>query len=128
MEKKITIAEVINLVDALKPNTRSQDEKIMWLDSLDNMVKEDIFDTHEGEEVIFNGYDENTPMETELLIPAHYGREIYRYYLELQIDLVNQEYQKYNSSSALFNSAYDNYAKKYHSTHMPLQNNTVTYF
>lgn len=126
MDNKITIGEVIALVDAVKPNTQSDREKISWLNNLDRIVKEDIIDTHEGyEEFDFNGYDENTPTNTALLIPAHYGRDIYRHYLELNIDLINKEFSKYNSSSALFQSCYNNFELYWHDRHIPLQPNSI---
>lgn len=122
MNDKITIAEVISLVDSLKPNVRTDEEKRLWLNNLDRMIYEDIILTHEGsEEVTFDGYDEDTPDDQELLVPKHYGAEIYRFFLEMQIDLANVEYNRYNVSSALFMSAYENYEKAYNRQHMPLQ-------
>lgn len=119
---KITIAEVIGLVDSLKPNVRTPEEKRAWLNNLDRMVYEEIIKTHEGyENVEFNGYTEDTPGEQELLIPKHYGADIYRFFIEMQIDLANVEYNRYNVSSAMFQSAYENYEKAYNRTHMPLQ-------
>lgn len=122
MNDKITIAEVISLVDSLKPNVRSNEEKTLWLNNLDRMVYEDIISTHEGsEDVTFDGYTEDTPGEQELLVPKHYGADMYRFYVEMQIDLANVEYNRYNVSSALFQAAYENYAKAYNRQHMPLQ-------
>lgn len=122
MNNEITIAEVISLTDSLKPNTRTPEEKKLWLSNLDKMVFEDIVSTHEDAEITsFTGYTENTDDDTALLIPAHYGADIYRFYLEMQIDLANAEYNKYNASSALFQSAYANYELSYHHRHMPLQ-------
>lgn len=123
----ITIGDVIAYVDAIKPNTRTQEEKIMWLNSLDTTVYKDIICTHEGyEKIEFKGYTADTPFSQELLIPPPYT-EVYRFFLEMQIDLANAEYNKYNSSSALFNSSYENYEKYYHSNNMPLQLNTISY-
>lgn len=122
-----TIGDVIAYVDAIKPNTRTQEEKIMWLNSLDTTVYKDIICTHEGHENIeFNEYTVDTPTTQELLIPTPYT-EIYRFFLEMQIDLANAEFNKYNSSSALFNSAYENYEKYYHSNNMPLQPNSIDF-
>lgn len=122
MDKPITIGEVISIVDEFKPNTRTANEKIKWLSDLDSSVKTDILDTHEGsEDIDFSGYDENTPLDTPLLIPAQYGREIYRHYLELQIDLINKEYNRYNAAAAEYQSHYQNFALYWHNHHLPLQ-------
>lgn len=119
---KITIGEVISLVDNLYPNIRTSEEKKLWLNNIDTMIYEEIICTHEGyENIEFNGYTDETSNDTELLAPKHYGAEMYRYFLQMQIDLANAEYTRYNVSSALFQSAYENYAKAYNRANMPLQ-------
>lgn len=119
---KITIGEVISLVDNLYPNIRTSEEKKLWLNNIDTMIYEEIICTHEGyENIEFNGYTDDTSNDTELLAPKHYGAEMYRYFLQMQIDLANAEYTRYNVSSALFQSAYENYAKAYNRANMPLQ-------
>lgn len=119
---KITIGEVIGLVDNLYPNIRTSEEKKLWLNNIDTMIYEEIICTHEGyENIEFNGYTDDTSNDTELLAPKHYGAEMYRYFLQMQIDLANAEYTRYNVSSALFQSAYENYAKAYNRANMPLQ-------
>lgn len=124
--EKITIREVIALVDEFKPNTRTDAEKIKWLNDLDTTVKTDIIDTHEGgEKIMFDGYTEYTSQDTELLIPAQYGRDIYRFYLELQIDLVNQEYNSYNAAAAEYEAHYQSFVLYWHNHHMPLQKNKL---
>lgn len=126
MNDKITIGEVLALVDELKPNTRSDKEKIKWLNDLDYTVKNDIIDTHEdGEDIVFNGYNEDTPRNTPLLIPAHFGRDIYRFYLELHIDLVNKEYNNYNAAAAEYAEQLQSYTLWYHNHHIPLQRNSI---
>lgn len=118
--EKITIGEVIAYVDAIKPNTRTPEEKKAWLNTVDQMFYDDVVLTHANtDELAFNGYTEDASDEQELLIPKPYGRDIYSLYISLQIDLVNQEWNKYNSSSALYNSAYSNYIGLYHRTHLP---------
>ncbi len=122
----ITIGEVIALVDEFKPNTRTPAEKIKWLNDLDFTVKTDIIDTHEGgENYPFDGYNEDTPLETPLLIPAQFGRDIYRFYLETQIDYVNKEYNSYNAAAAVYDSHYQSFALYWHNHHKPLQKNNI---
>lgn len=122
MENRLTIGEVIRIVDSFKPNNRTREEKIMWLNDLDTMVKEEIYDTHEGgEDYPFEGYNEDTTDDTLLLIPAHYGRDIYRHYLELQIDLINKEFAKYNSSATQYQAQYSAFEIYWHNKHCPKQ-------
>ena len=75
----------------------------------------------------FNGYNENTTNSQTLLVPAHYGRDLYSFYLMMKIDFVNAEYAKYNTNAALFQSAYDGFATFYHNRHMPLQPNSINF-
>ena len=114
------IIEAINRLDALKFNTYTQSDKVEWLSRLDNMVKKHIIDTHEGAEgVIFNGYDDNTDLQTELLVPVPYD-EMYLRWLEAQIDYHNGEYDKYNNAIIMFNTAYEAYQAFYTRNHLPL--------
>lgn len=116
----MTIAEAIQSIDNYKPNTYSEMDKIQWLSKLDGVVKMEIVDTHEnGENVPFNGYDENTPLDTELIAKAPYD-DIYTSWLESRIDYANGEYAKYNNSITVFNTAYSSFASAYNREHMPI--------
>ena len=117
----MTIIEAINRLDNLKFNTYTQSDKVEWLSRLDSAVKLQIIDNHSGAENIpFNGYDENTPLDTVLLVPAPYD-EVYLRWMEAQIDYHNGEYDKFNNSIIMYNTAFDAYQKHYTRTHMPVQ-------
>jgi hypothetical protein len=117
--KNVTIIEAINRIDILKPNTYTQIEKVRWLSTLDGIIKKEIIDTHEGfEAVVFNGYDDTTPVTTELLVPSPYD-EIYLYYLESKIDYFNGEYGRYNNSITMYNNALNTFEKYYNKQHRP---------
>lgn len=116
----MTIIEAINSVDSLKYNTYTQSDKVNWLSRLEWMVKTEIIDTHEGgDAVVFTGYDDDTPLDTELIVPAPYD-EVYLRWMEAQIDYHNGEYGKYNSSIVMFNTAFYGFAAYYNRTYMPL--------
>ena len=113
------IIEAINKIDSLKRNTYSQPEKLEWLSRVDWMVKKHIIDTHEGaEEVSFNGYNDLTDLNTELLVPAPYD-ELYLRWMEAMIDFHNGEYGKYNNAVDMFNTSYAAFQNYYNRTHMP---------
>ena len=115
----MTIMDALYRIDELKPNSYSQPEKIKWLSSLDGVIKSEIIDTHEGgENVVFNGYNEDTELTTVLLVPAPYD-DIYLRWLEAQIDYTNGEYSKYNNSMIAYNDAYSLYQRYYNRNHMP---------
>jgi hypothetical protein len=112
--------EVIYRADAQKPNVYSQEEKIRWLSALDGLVKKEIIDTHEGgEDVVFNGYNNLTDLNTQLLIPAPYD-EVYIHWIEMHVDYANAEFGKYNNSKAMYNTALLAYEKYYNRTHKPI--------
>ena len=116
----MTILEAISRVDAVKPNSYAQTEKIAWLSRLDRTIKNEIIDTHAGgDNIAFDGYDLDTDTNTELLVPAPYD-EVYIRYLEMQIDYANNEYGKYNNSMMMYNAAYAAYEKYYNREHRPL--------
>lgn len=115
------INEAIQRLDSLKFNTYKQDDKLDWLSRLDNMVKKQIIDTHEGaESVSFNEYTADTPLDTVLLVPAPYD-EVYLRWMEAQIDYHNGEINSYNNAIILFNTAFNAYKEHYNSAHKPVQ-------
>ena len=72
-----------------------------------------------GEPLTFTPYTQATPGDTELIAKAPYD-ELYRFYLEMHIDLANLEYNKYNNSAQLYGNALGQYKRWYHRTHRPL--------
>lgn len=116
----MTIIEAINLVDDTKSNTYTQRDKTRWLSRIDWRIKKEIIDTHECEtEVEFNGYDDDTPVDTLLLAPAPYD-ELYLRWLEAQIDYANGEFSKFNNSITMANTVFSDFEKWYNRTHMPI--------
>lgn len=115
----MTIIEAVNRIDLIKPNNYTQIDKIKWLSDLDGRIKAEIIDTHEGgEDVVFNGYTEFTPLDTSLLATGQYD-DLYVKWLESQIDYTNAEYQHYNNSVTAFNNLYSAFERYYNRQHMP---------
>lgn len=112
------IIDAINRIDSLKHNSYSQLDKILWLSELDWDVKLNIIDTHEGQNIAFSGYDDQTDLQTELLIPAPYDK-VYLLWLEAQIDYYNGEYDRYNNAMEMYGTAFDSYANYYNRTNKP---------
>ena len=115
----MTILEIINRVDTIKPNSYTQTEKIDWLSTIDGIIKNEIIDTHEGgEAIVFEGYTPDTSLDTVLLVPAPYD-DIYIRWLESRIDYANGEYKKYNNSAMAYNAAFEAYSRYYNAQHKP---------
>ena len=116
----MTIIEAITMIDSIKPNTYTQTQKIGWLSTLDEIIKKEIIDTHEGGEAVdFQGYGEDIDVNSTLLVPAPYD-EIYLFWMESKIDYWNGERPKYNNSITMFNNAYSTYQEYYNRLHRPL--------
>lgn len=111
--------EAIAMVDKLKPNKFTVEDKYRWLTDIDGMIVRELIDTHEDSplEGGFGGYSSDNP-DAELIVPAPYD-VLYRWYLESQIDLGNMEIGKYNNTKSLFNSAYLTFTDFWNRTHMP---------
>lgn len=115
----MTINEAIDRTDELKHNTYKISEKIKWLSTVDSMVKRLIIDTHEkANDVVFDGYTEETSGDTVLLVPEPFD-QMYLRWMEAQIDYHNAEYSRYNNSISLFNTEFQAYQSYYHRMHKP---------
>ena len=124
----MTILEAIDKVNALIPNTYTDEEKVAWLSVLDGLIKRDIIDTHMGwKNVVFEGYPFDVDMSTVLLVPEPYS-DMYIFWLESKIYYANNEYTKYNNAVSRYNDMFKTYANNYNRTHMPLGVRSVKYF
>ena len=122
------ISDAINRVDLLHPNSYSPNQKVEYLSKLDKLIKQNIIDKHkDGENIVFDGYDMNTPFDTELLVPSPYD-DIYVFWLQAWINFWNEEYDRYNSSISMYQSMYDAFYNDYHSKHMPKSATKMRYW
>ena len=116
----MTIAEAISEIDTLKPNDYTNADKIKWLSRLDSLIYEEIYCSHQDNPLeSFDGYTGLTDTSTELFVKEPYDN-IYRFWLEAQIDYSNAELGKYNNSITMYNAAYTAFQNSYNRAHMPL--------
>ncbi|MGN1369214.1 MAG: hypothetical protein ACI4WX_10120 [Aristaeellaceae bacterium] len=117
----MTIQKVLDEIDECKPNAFSRERKIAWLNETEHQVVEEILKLHEGwpEEAVFEGYDDDTPDDTVLLVPDAYA-EIYHHALARKMDLKNGELDKYQNNTLLFNAMYQAFSDFWTRTHMPM--------
>lgn len=113
------ICEAIAMVDGLRDNVFSPEQKLGWINELEWRIRRTLVDTHAGkEECSFNGYDANDSMEQTMIAPAPWDMAYVRW-LEAMIDYYNGESERYENSMMLFNEAWENFATWYHRTHLP---------
>jgi hypothetical protein len=103
----MTPNKAIEIVDRLKSNIYSEEDKLRWINELDGMVQRLVF---QEKEIKQYSYPED--MDTELLIPAPF-EDLYSLYLESKIDYYNREYGSYNNSAIVFEARYSDYKKAY---------------
>ena len=124
----MTIHEAISYIDSVKPNKYPEATKVTWLSTLDGIIKKEIIDTHEGgENIEYSPYTESTPISRKLIVDHPYD-DIYTKFLEMQIDYYNGEYDRYNNSKVIYNSAYEEYTKYYNANHTPRSKGTWRHF
>lgn len=115
----MTICDAIAQIDNLKRNTFSERQKVFWLSRLESMVKRLVIDTHEGgDDVTFNGFNEETDINTELIMPEPYD-QAYIYWLEAQIHYAYEDIDMYNSAIMMFNTAFEGFKAYYKQNHTP---------
>lgn len=129
----MTPNKAIEVIDRLKPNAYSEEDKLRWINELDGMVKRVVFQWDEkykaeieaqykNEEITEEAYkeiiDKTKPyaypddMDVELCIPFPFD-DVYAKYLEAKIDYHNREYGNYNNSVMMFDSQFSEFKKAY---------------
>ena len=114
----MTINQIIDLLDAQKPNAYSDAVKREWLNQIDGMAFREVIATHEGGIDGFDGYGPETDGETELLLDDDF-KNVYVYWMYAMIDFANQELTRYTNSMIMFNNEYGTWSAWYNRTHMP---------
>ena len=117
----MTIKECIDVVDNLKPNQYSIEDKVAWLTFLDMTIINEVLKTHEGYDGRYDTFTGYSPdiLTAGLIVPSPYDR-VYTSYLKMKIDEENGETARYNNSVTLYNTYLMEYKKWYNANHMPL--------
>ena len=120
----MTAKQIIDELDAAMPNAYTTEDKLRWLNEIDGRVWLEIFTTHElndGEELPEEvEYTLENMGTVEALIGKPFA-DVYFYWLQSKIHYRNQEFNYYENTSAMFNSAWRAYTNHYRRTHVPVQ-------
>lgn len=122
----MTVREVIETVDALRPNEIAAEDKRKWLYELESRIYEDLYITHEHEGIGFTDTEKIlSDGATELFIKAPHD-EIYILYLCSLIDFYHAEYERYANDNALFEALYESCCRFWNSRHISCVRTEIT--
>lgn len=110
----MTIREVLTQVDDLKPNSYTEEDKLVWLKEVENKIYQDIVCTHEDAVAMTDFKDDSN----DLIAHSPYDN-LYVSYLCAKIDFFNRETEGYNNQMIMFNTEYQGFANWYNRNHMP---------
>ncbi len=113
------IAKVIEMVDALRPNTFDEEQKVRWLAELDGTIGAEVMLMGHAQLQYLN-YQYPDDMETMLLVQFPYDK-MYEAWLTAKIDYANGEYDKYQNSMQMFNAAYEDFVCWFANRYEPAQ-------
>ena len=101
-----TLQEVIELVDAIKPNAFDPAVKVAWINSLEGRIIVDVFQLPWSQAVARKHSADD--LNTELLVRFPHD-DIYEAWLLAKIDFANGEAEKDENSITMYNEVYDNF-------------------
>lgn len=103
------ISEVLARVKEVKPNPFSDDTLLNWLNDIEAKVQTEVLGRKpEGVDI----YTLPEDLDTELTLPKPYD-ECYMLYVQAQIDFALQEFDTYNNTMLMYNTAFKE-AKSYY--------------
>lgn len=113
----MTVQEVIDRVDRVKPNAFSDEDKLLWLSEIEGKVQTEIFLKRIDDVVQIGSVDD------ELMVPFPYD-SLYDFYLQAMIDFHNGEYDRYANTADMYNQKWNEF-EMWYTTHYPTRGEVV---
>lgn len=110
----MSIKEITEKVDRLRPNSFTKEEKKDWLCDFESRIYNEVYSTHKCD-IPFTDIG-NMTEETELFVTSPYD-EMYVLYLCSMVDFANAEYDRYNNDMTMLESVYGDYERYFNNTH-----------
>lgn len=121
------VLEAIARVDEIQPNSFSLENKLKWLEQLDQELWREVICTHEGGEETTKPEYTGDVKDTMLLVEEPYDC-MYIHWLQSRIDYALAEYGRFNNSNSAFEADRVAWRSWWHRTHMPKQEARGCYF
>lgn len=106
----MTVTDVIQFVDRMRPNAVPVRDKLRFLSDLDERIYTMIYDYRGDRPQAYTESDMTT--NRPLWIPEEW-RELYRWYLSAMVSVYAGNGEMYENDMVLFNDAWDRFAKWY---------------
>ena len=118
----MTLQEVLDIVDEMKPNMMRRNLKMKYITEIEQLIHDEIVmkHAHTEEQEAKPVYTESSDPGTVLIVPDPYSM-VYVYWLMSKIDMQNQEDGRYNIDRAHFENAYNTMSDWWTREHMPVQ-------
>ncbi len=110
----MTVNQVINRVNRVKPNAFAFIDKARWISEVEGMIQTEVMLLAPAEVVTYG----SGSGKCELLVPPPWDK-LYESYLVARIDFANGEYDKYANTSAMFNKHYEEFTRWFADTYRP---------
>lgn len=113
----MTIKEIIETADAMKPNAFTNDQKVGWLNKVEASIQTEIWLLPAADTVTYTWTADQgkTPRA-----PAPWD-DMYLHFIIAMIDYSAGEYDKYSNTMQMYNSVYGAYLRWFVSTYDPAQ-------
>lgn len=112
----MTVAEALAIIQHLTPSMYGEDDLRRWLLMCERNIYSEIVRTHDGGLCAPEPSGEDCE---ELIVPDIMAEDVYINFLQARIAKENSENVKYNQSIALYNAAYERFARWYNERHRP---------
>ena len=113
----MTIADAIREADRLKPNSFSTEDKLRWLERLEQRIREEIRGRCEEELPAWEPFEPGD-LSRVLQAPAPYD-ELYVHWLCAQMDYYEREFEGFNASNAMFEALFRRFRNARNREHRP---------
>ena len=115
----MTIREVIDWVDGVKPNAFTDMDKVGWINALEGRLCANVF-LMPPVEIAQLRYSYPGDLNTELLVVSPHD-DIYIYWLQAKIDEANGEYNKFANTMTIYNEHYGDFVRWFGNLYDPAQ-------
>ena len=112
----MTIRELTDFVDKVRPNSFSNQTKMVWINEIEGAVQTEIMGIYPADVAQYRAEGDE---DTVLLVQAPHAK-LYTWYLIAMIDLVLLGDLAYQNSYQVFNTYWNEYARWYLRTHRTL--------